>query len=222
MIHKISAFARKIEAIALKSDSLIPHFPVKENCEKLVSLRDINLLRFDDKIDKYLVRTQVHEKMERIVNKCKKLGYSLYVCEAFRSLEKQKLFWYQALLKAQESHPDEIDGRKLLELTSKFTAPPERAMHCTGGTVDVLLFSNVKQEILFDFDDSDESYYNELVYTDNPLISEEEKKVRQTLNSLMESEDFVNYPLEWWHYSFGNAEWALYKGKDFAFYGQTT
>lgn len=220
MIQKQSNSVKNIEAIAQKNDSLIPHFPVRENNEPLVSLRSIPQLIFDSKSDEYFVREQIHEKINRIANRSKALGYSLYVCEAFRSLAKQKVFWQEALLQTHAKHPDILDGRKLFELTSKFTAPPERAMHCTGGTVDVLLYSNAKKEILYDFDDSDESYYNELVYTDNPLISEEEKKVRQTLNSLKESEDFVNYPLEWWHYSFGNAEWALYSGKEFALYGQ--
>ena len=36
----------------------------------------------------------------------------------------------------------------------------------------------------------------------------------------MKSQDFVQYPGQWWHYSYGDRYWAAYKGKRLgAFYG---
>lgn len=35
----------------------------------------------------------------------------------------------------------------------------------------------------------------------------------------MKKEGFVNYPGEWWHFSYGDQLWAAYKNKKYAIYG---
>jgi D-alanyl-D-alanine dipeptidase len=35
----------------------------------------------------------------------------------------------------------------------------------------------------------------------------------------LEKVDFINYPGEWWHWSYGDKYWAFIKGKD-AIYNQ--
>ena len=35
----------------------------------------------------------------------------------------------------------------------------------------------------------------------------------------MERHDFVCYPGEWWHYSYGDQAWAVYRGENAALYG---
>lgn len=34
----------------------------------------------------------------------------------------------------------------------------------------------------------------------------------------MTEEGFVNYPAEWWHFSYGDKMWAAYSYKKYAFY----
>lgn len=145
---------------------------------------------------------------------------SLLIWGAYRSLETQRTDWKKSLKITEKKYPEIKDLEKVQEMTARFIAPPERAMHCTGGAVDVLLYDLKKDTALDDFDASDEDYYNELAYTANPKISNRERNNRSVLKKAMEAEDFVNYPLEWWHYSYGNAEWAIYKSNKFAVYGQ--
>ncbi len=51
-------------------------------------------------------------------------------------------------------------------------------------------------------------------------ITSEQKNNRKILRGLMETQDFVWYPGEWWHYSWGDRMWAIYKKKSECMYGQ--
>ncbi|MFD3503864.1 M15 family metallopeptidase [Streptomyces sp. NPDC058676] len=41
------------------------------------------------------------------------------------------------------------------------------------------------------------------------------------LRSALTAVGMVNYPTEWWHWSFGDQYWALVSGVDHAVYGPT-
>ena len=42
---------------------------------------------------------------------------------------------------------------------------------------------------------------------------------RRLLSYVMHKVGFSNYPDEWWHYDYGNQNWALLRGKKHAIYG---
>jgi len=42
---------------------------------------------------------------------------------------------------------------------------------------------------------------------------------RKVLLDVMKKNGFVNYPGEWWHYSFGDRMWAAYLRKKVCHYG---
>ncbi|MED4919243.1 M15 family metallopeptidase, partial [Geobacillus thermodenitrificans] len=44
------------------------------------------------------------------------------------------------------------------------------------------------------------------------------KENRKLLKSIMEKAGFTNYDEEWWHYDYGNQNWALKTGNE-AIYG---
>ncbi len=46
-------------------------------------------------------------------------------------------------------------------------------------------------------------------YTHAPDISEEARANRQLLGTVLTAAGLVNYPTEWWHWSFGDRYWAL-------------
>jgi D-alanyl-D-alanine dipeptidase len=46
--------------------------------------------------------------------------------------------------------------------------------------------------------------FHELSHTANPSISHEQKINRLLLKSLMEKHGFVNYDMEWWHFTLKN------------------
>lgn len=59
-----------------------------------------------------------------------------------------------------------------------------------------------------------------LTYTYSKSISETAKKNRQILIQSMEQVGFINYPPEWWHWSYGDRYWAFMNHCE-AIYGPT-
>jgi D-alanyl-D-alanine dipeptidase len=51
-------------------------------------------------------------------------------------------------------------------------------------------------------------------------LTSEQRGNRETLVTLMGKAGFMSYPGEWWHYSYGDREWAAYQGLKEAFYGR--
>jgi zinc D-Ala-D-Ala dipeptidase len=61
-----------------------------------------------------------------------------------------------------------------------------------------------------------------LMRTDAQGLSEEAKRNRSVLLQAMESAGLVNYPHEWWHFSYGDRYCAYAKGEPAAIYGVAT
>jgi D-alanyl-D-alanine dipeptidase len=43
--------------------------------------------------------------------------------------------------------------------------------------------------------------------------------MRDLLSSVLNEAGLINYPTEWWHWSFGDRYWALRTGRPAALYG---
>ncbi len=56
-------------------------------------------------------------------------------------------------------------------------------------------------------------------YTHANSISGAARAHRDTLCRVMSAAGFVNYPTEWWHFSYGDRYWALHAGQAAAVYG---
>ncbi|MFA7216639.1 MAG: M15 family metallopeptidase [Candidatus Paceibacterota bacterium] len=50
-------------------------------------------------------------------------------------------------------------------------------------------------------------------------ITNDQMSNRKVLLDVMKKNGFVNYPGEWWHYSFGDRMWAAYLRKKVCHYG---
>ena len=88
--------------------------------------------------------------------------------------------------------------------------------HTTGGAVDVMLFYCGKEI------DCGDSY---LEFTANTptwsnALSRSQQRNRFILYNAMTRAGFVNYPLEWWHFCYGDKMYTAYKFEKKAFYGK--
>ena len=88
--------------------------------------------------------------------------------------------------------------------------------HTTGGAVDVTLFYYGKEV------DCGSRY---LTFTPQTPTWSKDLKRRQQRNrfilyNVMTKAGFVNYPLEWWHFCYGDKMYAAYKFEKQAFYGK--
>ncbi|XLM22424.1 dipeptidase, partial [Chromobacterium piscinae] len=103
----------------------------------------------------------------------------------------------------------ELDEAQLLREASLYVAPPAVAPHPTGGALDVTLIDATGMELDMGCPfnaDSEESAG--ACYTDNPGLSDQARANRAVLIRAMQAAGFVNYPSEWWHWSYGDRYWA--------------
>ncbi len=54
--------------------------------------------------------------------------------------------------------------------------------------------------------------------TDHP-VPEPARYNRDLLAAAMDAAGFINYPAEWWHWSYGDRYWAFQTSRDTALYG---
>lgn len=174
--------------------------------------------------------------LRRLINVAEKLpaGYKLLIFDAWRSERVQVSLFSEYYRELRNEMPDK-DEEELIDLTKEFVALPSSdpgapSPHLTGGAVDLTIVDDkgkmLNMGTAFD-DTTDKSYtgyFEELAK--NKKLTEEEKTIlhnRRLLYHLMSDEGFTNYPPEWWHFDFGNQNWAWVKNKgQHAIYGNTS
>jgi D-alanyl-D-alanine dipeptidase/diaminopimelate epimerase len=164
------------------------------------------------------VRETVARKLA-VVNKQLKTKYGLMlkVVYGYRSLEVQTYYFNK---KQDELRPNngQLSPEKLAALAHNFIAVPEVAGHVTGGAIDVTLVNSdgVAYDMgtrIADFTDEDR------IKTFGSGITVSQRRFRQILLDEMMSVGFAPFLGEWWHFSYGDKEWAAYYGRTEALYG---
>ena len=90
--------------------------------------------------------------------------------------------------------------------------------HTTGGAVDVTLFYCGKEV------DCGSKYltFTPQTPTWSNALNRSQQRNRFILYNAMTQAGFVNYPLEWWHFCYGDKMYAAYKFEKKAIYGKAT
>ncbi len=208
----------KAEQKEKRIKQLYPTFPVKDDNSPLVSLKDSGFsLMFEPTIIEnyqYLVREAVYEKIGRISKILVQDDKELIIRSAWRSFEHQRFLWENKVVFMQQTHPDK-SLEEIAEIVSFYIAPDTLSMHATGGAVDALIF-DLKNNCVMDFGTNEglKIDLNERCYPYHPDISFNAQKNRKLLIDLFENEDFVVDVIEYWHFNYGNACWAIETGNE--------
>lgn len=168
-----------------------------------------------------LVRRKLAQKLAA-VNKLlkKRYDYHLKVVYGYRAPKVQaKYFNKRRALLAEENR--ELSDTDLDQLTHNFVAIPEIAGHPVGGAVDLTMIDSNGRECdmgtrIADYTDP------KRIRTFDPSISSEQRNNRLVLLEAMTNEGFAPFFGEWWHFSYGDREWAAFYGKSAAIYGPVT
>ena len=162
-------------------------------------------------------RKTVVDKLLEINEKLGKNGISLYIYEAYRSADKQKKMHDDEKCKLYALYPEKSEAEIEALASNRVANTGSTSMggHQTGGAVDITL-CNKRGKLL----DMGTEYlkFTSQTRTKTRIVNSEIKKNRQMLLSCMKEAGFVNYPEEWWHYSYGDALWAAYSREKKAFY----
>lgn len=135
-------------------------------------------------------------------------NYFLVLFEGFRPFARQKLLWDEQYKKLEQENP-ELSQREIERRTRLFVAKPDldAGGHQTGGAVDITLGNQDGEELYLG---TKMHEFSSLTETHAKNIKSEEKELRAILLAAMLSAGFVNYPGEWWHFSYGDKLWAAY------------
>jgi D-alanyl-D-alanine dipeptidase len=140
---------------------------------------------------------------------------TLRVVYGFRALEVQIRRFEAAKASLAERYPDE---QELIEATHRQVAVPSVAGYPTGGAVAV--------EILRDEQPVDMGtpvmQADRDSFTFSPFVSREAWGHRQLLRRAMMAAGFAPFDGEWWHFSYGDKEWARFYRQPGALYDQVS
>ncbi|HEX5595460.1 MAG TPA: M15 family metallopeptidase [Micromonosporaceae bacterium] len=190
-----------------------------------VPVRDasVPLVRLDEGFgrSRALVRADLAERLQ-IARRALPDGILLHVIEGYRCVEDQQaiIAGYSAELRAGQ--PGLADN-ELHRLTSRFVAPVEVAPHVAAAAVDVTLVGRdgLELDMGTPVDATPEASGGACFFAAEG-IGAEARVNRDLLARVLEGAGLVNYPTEWWHWSYGDRYWALMTNAAAAMHGPIT
>ncbi|WP_233411902.1 M15 family metallopeptidase [Paraburkholderia kururiensis] len=210
------------------SDPRVRAARLVDTAEDFVDLGDFGDLLLVDRTRKVIsnqsrhflkVRKGVAARVAAASETLSNRGLRLLVKEGYRPLSLQRAYFDRRLVKLRDEYPSASEDR-LFELASRYAAPPEVAAHPTGAAVDLTLATveGVELDMGSVLNATDEESSG-ACYTECQFISRHARDNRQVLKEAMQSAGFINYPSEWWHWSYGDRYWAVICGAQHALYG---
>lgn len=171
--------------------------------------------------DEVWVRESIANKLKKISEKLKnkKSNYLLKIVYGYRHIDVQKDYFKKRRDFLKIQNPT-FSKEKLDELTHSEVAHPSVAGHPTGGAIDITIF-DLNQNRDLDMGTSIADFSNEeKIKTFYKKLTKKQKENRLLLHDLMKSENFAPFYGEWWHFSYGDKEWAWFYNKNNALYNQ--
>ena len=166
------------------------------------------------------VRSEICSKLHIDIQRLEKLkNLELVVTYGYRHPEVQKEYFEKILTKLYFEHNHEINQSILLYPEAhNYVAVPNVAGHPTGGAVDVTLYADgVELDMGTKIADFSKP---ELIPTFSPHITPEQLENRLVLRGHMMSQGFAPFNGEWWHFSYGDKEWAYWNHEKKSIYQQ--
>jgi D-alanyl-D-alanine dipeptidase len=197
-----------------------------ENGEPLVDAKkyDSSIIALYDKTDMHLytqdiilVRDSLAKKTANVNKQLNdQSGFKLKIVYGYRHPEVQERYFNKRKAEIKKQNPL-LDDASLERLTHNFVAISDVAGHPSGGAVDVTIVD--ADEVALDMGTYIADYADPAkILTFASSITARQKANRQLLHDLMVAEGFAPFYGEWWHFSFGDREWAAFYNKKNALY----
>lgn len=206
-------------SVVLMGDPSVASVPVDECGEELVPAEDFVLSTLKDGYDPY--RSRVREGVcRRLIAAQAHLPAGLRICwvEGHRNPRLQEQYFNNYRGRLEELDPHLSDADSYL-LASRYVSPPAIAPHVSGAAIDLTLCDSEGNELDMGtpVNASPEDSHGACYF--DAAVSVEARSNRAVLAKALEEVGLVNYPTEWWHWSYGDRYWALATGASAAIYG---
>ena len=213
------------------ADPCIVRMLVKECGDPLIDLRSQTTIAFGpppEKLDNVCytkLRKAVYEKLCKAQDLLPE-GIRFCLYEGWRSLDLQNEL-FQKMFQKNRAHFPLLSHEELFVETMKLVSPLELLdgsvnvpPHATGAAIDIYLIDNngvpLDMGILIDQWTSDIGA--RLSQTKSPYIDQKARNHRNIMSSTLSQMGFVNYPNEYWHWSYGDRYWAYCTRVSWAIY----
>ncbi|PJD92420.1 MAG: D-alanyl-D-alanine dipeptidase [Legionella sp.] len=220
-------------SIVLIADPQVLAIPVGQSTEPLVDLTQQTVIAYGpspeipNNQDYMFLRQTVYDKLVAAQQHLPP-GYHFCLYEGYRSLLLQKMIFDQHFANNQARYPEEtfdVIFQETIKLVSPVinqdgsdNVPP----HSTGSAIDVYLIDDQGQP--FDMGIHPKDWMQDaggvLSLTDSTVISDAAIKNRRIMSDALSAVGFVNYPTEYWHWSYGDRYWAFVTQQPQSIYDQ--
>jgi D-alanyl-D-alanine dipeptidase len=212
-----------VDDVLLMADPRVVSTPVAECGAPLIDLHDVAQLRLDArKRDPQHAFAHLRRGLVGRLEEAQILlpeGLRLLIVEGFRPTRLQEQYFGDYRTEVRALHP-ELSEAALHQSTSRYVSPPEVAPHCAGAAVDLTLATADGKELDLGTEvNASPEESGGRCYTSAPGIPAAARENRRILSAVLSAVGFVNYPTEWWHWSFGDRYWATVTGAPAAVYG---
>ncbi|GAA2853684.1 M15 family metallopeptidase [Streptosporangium fragile] len=207
--------------IVLISDPRVASVPVEESGEQLIDVR--GRLRTDDRLADAAgafahLREGLLARLEQAQAQLPD-GYRLLVVEGYRPVAAQQQIFDEYSAELMAAYPD-MSPAEIRVAASRYVSPVEVAPHTAGAAVDLTLCTEDGIEIDMGTPlNATPEQSGGACYTDAPGLPPEARHHRKLLGVALDAAGLVNYPTEWWHWSYGDRYWAMTTGAPAALYG---
>lgn len=197
-----------------------------ENGEPLVCLNDLspNLICRYNKPDmapfvgeKILVRKGLASRLIKACKQLKKINpeYSFKIVYGYRHPTVQIKYFNAAKEEILQKYKNMSDD-ELFSLVHNLVAVPSVAGHTVGGAIDITIeYKGGELDMgtkIADFEEIDK------VKTFSKNVTDKQLENRLLLHDLMIKNGFAPFYGEWWHFSYGDKEWAYFYKKKQSLY----
>lgn len=217
----------------------IPVIPDPENCENrsfidspLVEIKpnekieidmQYPLLGFKNGEKRCLARKEVVEMLYKAAELLPD-GYKFVIWDAWRpfALQEELFVSYSEKIIKEFNLENKTKEEQEMEI-GKFVANPIHdkelpPAHTTGGAIDLTVIAPDGKKLEFGtefdaFTDKTRAAYYETIDIENDVEAKKIRNNRRFLYNVMMEAGFVNLPSEWWHYEYGDKNWAHIQGK---------
>lgn len=207
--------------IVLISDPLVTSIPVEDIGEPLVDLRDrlaVDSRLADDEGAFAHLREGLVIRLEEAQGRLPS-GYRLLIVEGFRPPVLQRRYFEEYTDHLRLAYP-EMSPDELHIAASRYVSPIEVAPHTAGAAVDLTLCTDDGAELDMGTPvNATPEQSDGACYTAACDITPDARRNREILCTALRSAGLINYPTEWWHWSYGDRYWAMTTGAPTALYG---
>ena len=224
-----------IPNLILISDPKVLQIPIHENHEPFVDLTKQHVLMYGpspeipNNTNYTYLRKTVYEKLKAAQARLPR-GMHFCLYEGYRSIDLQKMLFEQQYKTIKTRHED-WPLADVFNETTKLVSPVMNQdgshnipPHSTGGAIDVYLIDDNGEPLDMGIHPKDWMQDKEgvLSLTASTAISSIAKANRRIMSDSLQASGFVNYPTEYWHWSYGDRYWAFAKQQPFAIYGSSS